>query len=196
VRGLEWAKWSAHTNPEHDATLPFTRMFLGPMDYTPGAMINAPQRDFAIVFNRPMSQGTRAHQLALYVVFESPLQMLADSPSNYRGEADAMRFLSAVPTTWDETRVLDARIADYVVVARRSGREWYIGAITDWTPREITLDLSFLPAGTFTMESHADGPNAMRRGEDVRLTTQPVTAKTTLKVALAPGGGYAARIRP
>ena len=108
VRGLEWAKWSAHTNPEHDATLPFTRMFLGPMDYTPGAMINAPQKDFAIVFNRPMSQGTRAHQLALYVVFESPLQMLADSPSNYRREPESMRFLDAVPTVWDETRVLDA----------------------------------------------------------------------------------------
>ena len=196
VRGLEWAKWSAHASPEHDATLPFTRMFLGPMDYTPGAMINAPQKDFAIVFNRPMSQGTRAHQLALYVVFESPLQMLADSPSNYRGETDTMRFLSAVPTTWDETRVLDARMGDYVAVARRSGREWYIGAITDWTPREITLDLSFLPAGSYTLEAHADGPNATRRGEDVSLATQPVTAKTRLTVNLAPGGGYAARIRP
>ena len=196
VRGLEWAKWSAHAHPDHDATLPFTRMFLGPMDYTPGAMINAPQKDFAVVFNRPMSQGTRAHQLALYVIFESPLQMLADSPSNYRPETASMGFLSAVPTTWDETRVLEGRIGDYVVLARRSGREWYIGAITDWTPREFTLDLSFLPSGTFTLESHADGPNASRRGEDVSTATQRVTASSKVTIALAPGGGYAARIRP
>ena len=166
------------------------------MDYTPGAMINAPQKDFAIVFNRPMSQGTRAHQLALYVVFESPLQMLADSPSNYRREPESMRFLDAVPTVWDETRVLDARIADYVVVARRSGRDWYIGAITDWTARDITVDLSFLPPGAFTMDAHADGPNAARRGEDVRVTSQQVTSATTLTVSLAPGGGFAARIHP
>ena len=119
VRGMEWSKWSRESNPEHNVTLPFTRMFLGPMDYTPGAMLNATQANFAAIFNRPMAMGTRCHQLAMYVVFESPLEMLADSPSNYLREPEAMEFLAAVPTVWDETRVLDARIADYVVVARR-----------------------------------------------------------------------------
>jgi alpha-glucosidase len=195
VRGLEWAKWSAHANPEHDATLPFTRMVLGPMDYTPGAMVNASRDDFAISFNRPMSLGTRAHQLALYVVFESPLQMLADSPSNYRREPDAMAFLGPVPSAWDETRVLDARIADYILVARRHGDEWYVGAITDWSPRDLQLDLAFLGEGTWTMEAWADGPNARRRGEDMVRATRKVDSATRIPLLLAPGGGFAARIR-
>jgi alpha-glucosidase len=194
VRGLEWCKWSAHTHPEHDATLPFTRMFLGPMDYTPGAMVNAPKQSFVDVFERPMSQGTRAHQLALYVIFESPLQMLADSPSNYAREPEAMEWLARVPVVWDETRVLHARIGDFVVVARRSGSDWYIGAITDWEPRELEIDLSFLPAGSFQMDAWQDGVNANRRGEDCRKVTSRVTSATKLKIALAEGGGWAARI--
>ena len=127
VRGMEWSKWSAETDPEHDVTLPFTRMFLGPMDYTPGAMLNAQKDAFKAVMTRPMSQGTRCHQLGMYVVFESPLQMLSDSPSNYMREPESMEFLAAVPTVWDETKVLNAKIADYVAVARRNGREWYAG---------------------------------------------------------------------
>jgi alpha-glucosidase len=194
VRGLEWCKWSTHTHPEHDATLPFTRMFLGPMDYTPGAMVNAPKQSFVDVFERPMSQGTRAHQLALYVIFESPLQMLADSPSNYAREPEAMEWLARVPVVWDETRVLHARIGDYVVVARRSGSDWYIGAITDWEPRELEIDLSFLPAGSFQMVAYQDGVNANRRGEDCRKVRSRVTSATKIKIALAPGGGWAARI--
>jgi alpha-glucosidase len=196
VRGLEWNKWSAQTTPEHDATLPFTRMFAGPMDYTPGAMNNATRTGFAHVFDRPMSQGTRSHQLGLYVVFESPLQMLADSPTNYLREPEAMEFLSAVPTTWDETRPLDGRIADYVVVARRSGADWYLGAITDWTARELPVDLSFLPAGKFELTEWADGPNADRRADDCRKTVRTVTQATRLTLKLAEGGGYAARLRP
>ncbi|MDD2763647.1 MAG: glycoside hydrolase family 97 protein [Opitutaceae bacterium] len=196
VRGLEWCKVSALTNPEHDATLPFTRMFVGPMDYTPGAMRNATRTDFVHIFDQPMSQGTRCHQLALYVVFESPLQMLADSPTNYRREPEAMEFLGAVPTVWDETRVLDGRIADYVLVARRSGSEWYLGAITDWTPRDLTVDLSFLPAGTFRMDEYADGVNADRRADDFKRSSHPVTNASKLTIHLAPGGGWAARLRP
>ncbi len=194
VRGMEWSKWSSHTHPEHDVTLPFTRMFLGPMDYTPGAMINAPRGTFAAINSRPMSQGTRCHQLAMYVVFEAPLQMLADSPTNYEREPDAMAFLSAVPTVWDETRALDGRIADYVVVARRSGSTWYVGAMTDWTERDLEIDLSFLPAGSYTLESWEDGVNANRRGEDTRRRSTQVTSGTKVKVHLAEGGGWAARI--
>ena len=196
VRGMEWNKWSAEIDPLHDVTLPFTRMFLGPMDFTPGAMINAQKASFAAVFNRPMSQGTRCHQLAMYVVYESPLQMLSDSPSNYLREPQTMEFLGPVPSVWDETKVLDGRIAEYVAVARRSGNEWYVGAMTNWTSREMEIDLSFLPDGNYSMEAYQDGINADRNGSDyVQVKTQ-VNKTTKLKVKLAPGGGWAARIHP
>ena len=194
VRGLEWSKWSAETEPKHNVTLPFTRMFLGPMDYTPGAMLNAQKNSFAPIFNRPMSLGTRCHQLAMYVVYESPLQMLADSPSNYLREPEMMEFLAPVPTEWDETRVLEARIADYVLVARRNGADWYVGAMTDWTPRELEVDFSFLPEGKFQMEAYQDGVNADRYGSDYKVVKSQVNRTTKLKIRLAPGGGWAARI--
>ena len=196
VRGNEWNKWSNHITPTHTVTLPFTRMFLGPMDFTPGAMLNATRTGFAKNFERPMSQGTRCHQLAMYVVYESPLQMLCDSPTNYLHEPECLEFLSAVPSVWDETRVLDARIADYVVMARRSGKEWYCGAMTDWTPREFTVDFSFLPTGNFRLEEYHDGVNADRFAQDYRKTTQTVTTATKFTIKLAEGGGWAARIIP
>jgi alpha-glucosidase len=194
VRGMEWSKWSAESEPKHNVTLPFTRMFLGPMDYTPGAMRNATKATFAPIHSQPMALGTRCHQLAMYVVFESPLQMLSDSPSNYIREAEIMDFLAPVPSVWDETKVLDARIADYVVVARRNGRDWYVGAMTDWTPRTLEIDLSFLPEGTFTMEAYQDGVNADRNASDYKKTTTRVSRTTKLKLSLASGGGWAARI--
>lgn len=196
VRGLEWSKWSADATPEHNVTLPFTRMFLGPMDYTPGAMLNAQEKSFAKVFDRPMALGTRCHQLAMYVVYESPLQMLADSPSNYLREPESMEFLSAVPTVWDETRVLDGKLGDYVLVARRSGREWYVGAMTDWTARELDVDFSFLPAGEFKLDAYQDGVNADRFAGDYRKVTGRADRSTRLKIKLAGGGGWAARLRP
>jgi len=194
VRGMEWSKWSADSEPKHNVTLPFTRMFLGPMDYTPGAMRNATRATFAPIFAQPMALGTRCHQLAMYVVFESPLQMLSDSPSNYMREPEIMDFLAPVPSEWDETKVLDARIADYVVVARRNGKDWYVGAMTDWTPRNLEIDLSFLPEGTFTMEAYQDGVNADRYASDYRRTTVQVNKNTKLTLPLASGGGWAARI--
>jgi alpha-glucosidase len=196
VRGMEWSKWSADSEPEHNVTLPFTRMFLGPMDYTPGAMRNATKATFAPISAQPMALGTRCHQLAMYVVYESPLQMLADSPSNYLREPEIMDFLAPVPTEWDETRVLDARIADYVAVARRNGSDWYVGAMTDWTPRSLEIDLSFLPEGSFTMEAYQDGINADRYASDYKKTTMRVDRTTKLTLQLASGGGWAARIRP
>ena len=196
VRGLEQYKWSTMTNPEHDVTLPFTRMFLGPMDYTPGAMRNAQEANFAAIFQRPMSLGTRCHQLAMYAVFESPLQMLADSPSQYLRDPEVMEYLGPVPSVWDETRVLDAKMGDYVVVARRKGADWYVGAMTDWTQRELEIDLSFLPAGSFEMLSFRDGINADRYASDYQKTIQRVNSATHLTLHLAPGGGWAARIRP
>ena len=196
VRGLEQSKWSKYAAPEHDVTLPFTRMLLGPMDYTPGAMVNAQKASFVPIFEQPMSQGTRCHQLAMYVVYESPLQMLADNPSNYLREPEVMEFLAPVPTVWDETKVLDARMGDYLIVARRSGRDWYVGAMTDWTPRELEADLSFLPEGSFQMEAYQDGVNSDRHGSDYTKVKSRVDRTTKLKIRMAAGGGWAARIYP
>ncbi len=196
VRGMEWSKWSAESEPQHNVTLPFTRMFLGPMDYTPGAMLNATKKTFAPIHEHPMAMGTRCHQLAMYVVFESPLQMLSDSPTNYMREPEAMEFLSPVPSVWDETKVLDAKIGQYILVARRSGRDWYVGAMSNWTGRDLDVDLSFLPSGTFTMDAYQDGVNADRYASDYKKTKTQVSNSQKLKITLAPGGGWAARIHP
>jgi alpha-glucosidase len=197
VRGLEQSKWSKYANPEHNVTLPFTRMLLGPMDYTPGAMVNSGrEKNFAPIFERPMSLGTRVHQLAMYVVYEAPLQMLADSPSHYLREPEMMEFLKRVPTVWDETRVLAAQLGDYVCIARRKGREWYIGGMTDWTSRTLEIDLSFLQAGRFQMATYEDGPNAERMGQDYKLTIKDIEGNKKQKIHLASGGGWAARIYP
>ncbi|HUK49375.1 MAG TPA: glycoside hydrolase family 97 protein [Terriglobales bacterium] len=194
VRGMEWSKWSWESEPKHNVTLPFTRMFLGPMDYTPGAMRNATRETFAPINHQPMAMGTRCQQLAMYVVYDAPLQMLSDSPSNYLREPAIMDFLGPVPTTWDDTRVLDAKIAEYVLVSRRNGNDWYVGAMTDWDPRDLEVDFSFLPEGNFTMESYEDGVNADRNASDYVKKTTQVNRTTKLKIHLAPGGGWAARI--
>jgi alpha-glucosidase len=196
VLGLEHNKWSENASPEHNLIIPFTRMVAGPMDYTPGAMINAQKQNFKPVFRRPMSMGTRCHQLAMYIIYESPLQMLSDSPSNYYKEEECMEFLSQVPVVWDETKVLDARVADFVLMARRSGKEWYVGAMTDWTPREVLVDFSFLPPGEHEMTIYRDGVNAHRYGSDYKKETRTVTSKDTMTIQLAPGGGWAAQISP
>lgn len=196
VRGLEQNKWSKYANPEHNVTIPFTRMFLGPMDYTPGAMVNSGvEKNFAAVFERPMSLGTRCHQLAMYVVYESPLQMLADSPTLYLSEPELMHtFLAPVPTVWEETKVLDAKIGDYVVVARRQKTDWWVGAMTDWTPRELEIDFSFLGNSNYQLVSYQDGPNADRFGSDYKTTRSVVNKTTRLKIKMAPGGGWAGRL--
>ncbi len=196
VKGLENVKWSKEVTPEHDLTLVFTRMAVGPMDYTPGAMVNATPGQFQAIFELPMSMTTRCHQMAMYVVYESPLQMLADSPSRYRDEPACTEFIARVPSVWDETIVLDARIADYVLIARRSGREWFVGAMTDGSARELELDLSFLPEGRYSMEMFADGPNADRAAMDFNRGSRAVTAGDKMKLKLAPGGGAVAHIVP
>lgn len=195
VQGLEHNKWSKDETPEHDLVLPFTRMVAGPMDYTPGAMINAVGKDFQIVFNRPMSQGTRCHQLAMYVVYESPLQMLAESPSNYLREPEAMEFLSAVPTVWNETIVIDGKIGEFAVVARRAfNGEWFIGAMNNSTPRELEIDLSFLTGNSYDARIYQDGMNADRMANDFQKISRVVEKNEKLKIKLAAGGGFAARL--
>ncbi len=195
VMGAEYNKWSARETPTHNVTLAFTRMLAGPMDYTPGGFDNVTREEFRPRDVGPSVMGTRAHQAALFVVFESPFQMVADHPSAYDGQKE-LAFLRAVPTTWDETRVIGGRPARYITIARRSGREWYVGAITNWDPREVDLPLTFLGGGAFNAEIYADGPNAAAEPKDSVLEKRRVDAGTVLRLRLAPGGGCAIRLVP
>ena len=194
VVGLENVKWSKKNTPDHNVTLPFIRMVAGPMDYTPGAMINAGEKNFAIRWSEPMSMGTRCHQLAMYVVYESPLQMLCDNPSNYYNEPECMEFLSAVPTVWDTTIVLSAKIGEHITLARKRGEEWYIGSMTNWEKREIDIDFSFLSEGDYTIDYYQDGINADRHASDYKKVRTTISSDNKMKVHLAPGGGWVARI--
>lgn len=196
VKGMENNKWSRDITPDHDVTLPFTRMVTGPMDYTPGALMNMDSVNFMSKFTRPESQGTRAHQVALYVVFESPLQMLSDSPSNYIKEQETTTFIVNIPVVWDDIKVLDAKVGDHLVLARRSGKEWFVGALTDWTSRDMDLDFSFLPGGQYTIEIFQDGINADRYASDYKHYKSDIRSGQKMKIHLAPGGGWAARIVP
>ena len=157
-------------------------------------MNNGTQKTFRVVFEQPMNQGTRTQQLAQYVVYESPLQYLAGTPSDYRSAPDFTRELAAIPTTWDETRAIDGAVGDYLVVARRSGNDWYLAAMTDWTARTLEVPLAFLRAGTYAATIVSDGMNADRYAPDYRIHKQEVGSGTTLTLRLAPGGGYVARL--
>jgi alpha-glucosidase len=194
VRGNENNKWSDYASPEHNVILPFIRMAAGPMDYTPGAMRNRQKRDFTISFNTPVSQGTRCHQVAMYVVYESPLQMLCDSPSLYYKDNPTTGFIARIPSVWDETIVLKGKVGEYIAIARRKGETWYIGAMTDWSPREMELDFSFLPDSAYNMEIMKDGINADKYAEDYKKENLSITRNSHLQVHLAPGGGCAAII--
>ena len=190
--GLEYLKWSRRTTPEHNCTLPFVRMLAGPLDYTPGGFNNGTPETFEISNVNPMTLSTRCHQLALFVILESAFQCLADSPANYRGEP-GLEFLRHVPVAWDETRVLHAAVGDYCTIARRRGDEWYLGSITDLTPRELKVPLDFLDDGEWIAEIYADGPNAATDATDVMIGAEDVTAGNSLTLSLAPGGGCAMR---
>lgn len=197
VHGLEQMKWSAATidQMKYDATIPFIRQVAGPMDYTQGAMRNASRDNYRPVNSEPMSQGTRCHQLALYAVLDSPLNMLCDSPTNYLREAECTEFIAAIPTVWDETRILGGRMGEYIVTTRRSGDTWYVGAITDWTPRDVEVDLAPLGiGGTVEATIFRDGANADRKASDYKRETIRIDTAEPLKIHLAPGGGFALKI--
>jgi alpha-glucosidase len=195
VMGLEYSKWSDRITPEYDVTIPFTRMLAGPMDFTPGAMRNAAKGKFEARDVAPMSQGTRAHQLAMYVVYESPLVMVSDYPEAYEGQP-GMEFIEKVPTVWDETRVLAGKPADMIVLARRKGESWYVGAMTDWEAREIALELAFLGVGEYEAQVFADGPDAATEATSLAVEKKRVMAGDKLDLRLAPGGGAAVILSP
>jgi alpha-glucosidase len=195
VMGKEFLKWSARTSPTHNTTLPFTRMLAGPMDYTPGAFLNSNRENFIPRNIEPMGLGTRAHELALYVVLESPLQMVADSPEHYKGQHD-FEFIRQVPTTWDEVRVLNGLPMENITLARRSGSDWYIGSITNWDARTVQVPLSFLAEGKYTAEIYADAPDAATNASHTVFSTQVVDRSTVLDVHMVSGGGNAIWIHP
>lgn len=197
LRGLEWNKWSSALTVDHDVILPFTRMMAGPMDYTPGAMENISNaKKHRMNFKHPKSQGTRCHELAKYVVFESPLQMLADEPTAYEKEMECMKFLSAVPTTWDETIVLDAKMAEHILLARRKDDTWFIGGLTGSVGQTISIDFSFLGDGQFEMELWRDGENTRTDGTNYEyFKEESINANMKYIISMAEGGGWAGIVR-
>jgi alpha-glucosidase len=194
VKGMENVKWAIEDVPRYDVSLPYIRMMAGLMDYTPGAMRNSNRRNFRPINSNPMSQGTRCHQLAMYVIFEVPLQMLSDNATIYMKEQESTDFITSVPTIFDETVPLDGQVGEYVAIARRKGDTWYVGAMTNWTPRELIIDLSFLGTGNYEAVIFKDGINADRDATDYKKEVINVSSADKLKVSLAPGGGWAARI--
>lgn len=196
VHGLEQMKW---TGPEldqvtYDVTMPFIRMVAGPVDYTQGAMRNATKRTHRGINDEPMSQGTRCRQLAQYVVFESPLNMLCDSPTNYEKEQESTGFIASVPTVWDQSIALDGAIGKFIAIARKNGDKWYVGGMTNWDARELELDLSFLGEGNYVAELYRDGANAGRIASDYKKETVELAADRKIKLFMASGGGFAMKI--
>lgn len=183
-------------NPEHHNLLPYIRMFTGAMDYIPATMRNANKHNFRHFGDYPMGWGTRAHAMALFVILSSPMTMLPGSPSDYYREEECTDFLAKIPVEWDETKLLVGKISEYTVLARRSGAEWHIGAITNDDPRTIELSTDFLSSGRYQIEIIEDGINASTAATDYKLSRRQITAGEPLKLELAPGGGWLARITP
>ena len=199
VFGMEEMKWSDPSvdMPEYDVTFPFIRMMAGPVDFTPGAMKNATKDDWRAHYTNPMSQGTRTHQIAHYIVHDSPFSMLADSPSNYLDNKDCLEFITSIPSTFDETMILDGEMGEYIVTLRKKDNVWFVGGQTDWNPRDYEIDFSFLPSGSgFKVTEVIDGMNAERQAQDHAWETYEVTSESRKKIHMAPGGGFALRIDP
>ncbi|MFN3650603.1 MAG: glycoside hydrolase family 97 protein [Armatimonadota bacterium] len=196
VLNQEYNKWEQPgglgTPPEHNVNAAFVRMLAGPLDYHQGGMRNVFTRDYRFRNLAPPVQGTRAHQLAMYVVYQNHMSMMADYPAAYRGQP-GLDFMVRVPANWDETRVLNAQVGDFIVIARRQGEEWYVGTMNDDTPRQVSIPLAFLGGGSWTAEIWADDPSA-REATKLITSKRTVTAADTIQAALAAGGGHAVRL--
>ena len=195
VLGMENNKVGRRDSPVDRTVFPFTRLLAGPMDYTPGGFRNATEAGFIARDKNPVVMGTRAQQLALYVIFQTPIQMVSDSPQTYAGQP-AFQFIKDVPASWDATRVLDGYPGKFVVMARRHGDDWYLGGMTNWTPRTVQVPLTFLGSGTYTAEIYADAVDADTNPQHVAISRQVVRAGQTLSLKLASGGGCAIRFTP
>ena len=209
VKGLEHSKWEPrvgdgplHDQPRYDVTIPFLRALPGCFDYTPGAMMNAVRSQFFGNNDHPMSQGTRVHQMAMYTIFDAPLQMLADSPTKYMQNQECTDFIAQIPTVYDQVVPLDGKLGEYVVVAKRKGARWYIAAMNNWQARDLTVDLSLLIKMNETNNKleklngraniFADGINADREATDYKHTQRQINSDDKLQIHLAPGGGWTA----
>ena len=197
VCGMEFNKWSSlkeYDQMNGDVTIPFVRMLAGPMDYTQGTMLNGTQQTYRASGSEPMSQGTRCHQLAEYTVFMSPLSMLCDSPTHYESYPECTAFISEIPTVWDETVPLCGEVGEYVAIARRKGNVWYVGALTNWTSRDLTLNLNAIGGAGKKIEVFRDGPNAEKIAQDYLHEVTLTPADGQLKIHLASGGGFALKM--
>ena len=192
VVGLEYNKWSERATPVHQLIIPYLRQWVGPMDFTPGSMLNAQKDCFRISNIEPMSQGTRCHHMAMYVVYESPLQMLSDSPTKYDENPQWLPFLETVPSVWDETFPLWGQIGKNIAVARRSGDRYFVGAMSAGAPEIAQISLDFLPEGEWMVKCYEDGLNAEKNGKDYRISSKTVTNKDVLAVGFASNGGFVA----
>ena len=195
VLGSEYNIWSEKATPEHNLLLPFIRMTAGPMDYEPGILDNATQKTFRPIPEKVMSLGTRCQQLAMFVVYESPMQFFSGNPSQGLLEPAFMDLLGSIPTTWDNTIVLDAKVGDYIITARKKNNDWYIGAMNDLTAREFTIPLNFLEDANFDATICEDGINADRYASDYKLYNKSLTNKDSITIKMAPGGGYVIRLK-
>jgi alpha-glucosidase len=196
VMGSEWNGWSNNITPNHNLTIPFTRMFSGSVDYEPGLLDNSTENGFRNIEGQPMSQGTRAHQLAMYIVYDSPLQYFVGNPSQGFKEPAFMRFLGSIPTTWDETMVLDGKPGEYIVTAKLKDGIWYIGAMNNWTERIVTIDLSKLGLKKYNLTGIVDGINSNNYAADYEIISTPGDAEENFILKLGKGGGGVLRVEP
>jgi alpha-glucosidase len=199
VLGNEYNKWSDRITPAHNVTLPFTRMLCGPMDYTPGGFRNKNRNDFRVVGGdapAPFVMTTRAQQLAMFVIYESPLQVACDAPYNYRINPAGLDLLKAIPTTWDDSRVVDGYPGDFIIMARQSGKNWFIGGMTNETARPATFTLAFLGTGTYIATIYSDAEEAADYPDHLLMHEKKVTAKEMLSIPMASGGGFVIHLTP
>ena len=195
VLGSEYNIWSVKANPEHDLLLPFIRMVAGPMDYEPGILQHATREQTSKMgFEKVIAQGTRMHQIAMFVIYDSPLQLFSGNLSDAVREPELMKFLGDIPTVWDETLILKAELGKYIVEARRNGDRWYLAAMNNWTPVEFSIPLDFLTDGIYKIETASDGINGAKNPQDFRLKKSEILAKDIITIKLAPGGGFVACI--
>lgn len=198
VFGMEEARWTKLESdmPLYDVTFPYIRMMAGQVDFTPGALRNGTQKDWVANYQKPVSMGTRCHQMACYVVHDSPFTMLADTPTDYEREPEYTKAIASLPTVYDETRVIQGEMGKFIVTARRKGDAWYVGGQTNWDARTLTLPLDFLAEGkAYTATIYRDGINASHNAEDYATTTQQANRATTLTIPMAPGGGFVVFIK-
>lgn len=197
VFGMEEVKWTDIKNnmPLYDVTFPYIRMMAGPVDYTPGAMRNATKADWRAMYYTPASMGTRCHQLAAYIVHDSPFTMLCDAPTNYLNEQECVNFIASLPVEVDSTFIASGELGKYIVTVRKKDVNWYIGGMTNWDERDVQLDFSFLPEGvSYTAVLFKDGVNANKQAEDYRKETIRIDKDSRLTLHLASGGGFAMKL--